>query len=172
MNSGAEIPADAGHRRTVAFVRPGRPPTSNKNVGGRGLDIQKSLAALYLAAGGTLSDEHCYGIVYYFVQNYSQATDADAGNVSKRIWDALQSVAYTDDHVVRFQSVGVIEIGQTRSGEISLESLDLTDVPQPALERLLELIAGGTKHVIYVEVGPIRPSMFAFNMGQPSRGAP
>ena len=172
MNSGAEVPPDTRHRGTVALVRPGRPPTVNKNVGGRGLDIQRDLAGLYVDAGGMLSDEHCYGLVYYFVRNYSHATDADAGNVSKRIWDALQTVAYADDHVVRFQSVGVIEIGPTRSGEIAFESLDVTDVPQTALQKLLELIDGGMKHVIYVEIGPIRSALFAFNLSQSPRVAP
>lgn len=150
----------------VAFVRLGRPPTANKNLGTRGVKAQEDFAELYSAAGGRLSDEYRYGIIYYFVQGYSPATDADAGNVSKRIWDGLQGTAYRDDHVVRFQIAGLIETGQARSHGVAFEHLDLTDVPEAALVRLLELVGGGAKHVIYVEIGPVQPSMFAFNLGR------
>jgi hypothetical protein len=157
-----------GTGKPVAFVRPGRPPTANKNLRGKGAKVQEEFAGLYVAAGGQFSEGHRYGVVYYFVQNYRPATDADAGNVSKRIWDGLEGAAYKDDHVVRFQIAGLVETGRARWGEVAFEHLDLTDVPQSALEELLELVGGGTKHVIYVEIGPVRPAMFSFNLSRAS----
>jgi hypothetical protein len=120
-----------GTRKPIAFVRAGRPPTANKNLRGKGAKVQEEFAGLYVAASGQFSAEHRYGVVYYRPE-----TDADAGNVSKRIWDGLEGAAYKDDHVVRFQIAGVV--------------------------------GGGTKHVIYVEIGPVRPAMFSFDLSRAS----
>ena len=97
---------DAGRARPVAFVVEGRPPSSNKNVGASGLRYQQHVAQLYRAAGGTWSNEHRYGVVYYFLRRYRPSRDADVGNVTKRLWDALTGVGYADDEVVRLQLAG------------------------------------------------------------------
>lgn len=148
----------------VAFVRPGRPRTSNKNVGEIGERAKQDMQDLYRAAGGRSSERHRYGVVYYFVRGYRPATDADAGNVSKRVWDALEGVAYKDDHVVRLQLAGLVETGPVAAGEIIYQDLDLTGVPEPALTRLLELIASEERHFLYIELGPLRSPMFVFNL--------
>ena len=98
------------------------------------------------------------------MRGYRAATDADAGNVSKRIWDALEGVAYEDDHVVRLQIAGVVETGPAQAGEITYASLDLARMPAAALAQLLELIASDERHFLYVELGPLRSSLFAFNL--------
>jgi hypothetical protein len=155
---------DAVPTEPVAFVRAGRPPSANKNLGVAGRRLQQDLATLYREAGGVHSDTHRYGVVYYFVRGYRPSNDPDAGNVSKRIWDALEGVAYDDDHVVRLQIAGLIEIGQAPSGDLVVEDIDLADVPSRALNQLLGLIAEGVPHILYVELGPIRPSLFMFNL--------
>jgi hypothetical protein len=109
-------------------------------------------------------DAHRYGIVYYFVRGYRPSNDPDAGNVSKRVWDALEGVAYDDDQVVRLQIAGLLEIGQARSGGLAIEDIDLADVPSRALNQLLELINKRVPHILYVELGHIRPSLFMFNL--------
>jgi hypothetical protein len=114
---------DAMPRSPVAFVRAGRPPSANKNLGAAGRRIQQQLAGLFREAEGVYSDAHRYGIVYYFVRNYRPSNDPDAGNVSKRVWDALEGVAYNNDHVVRLQIAGLIEIGQAPSGEAPSRTL-------------------------------------------------
>jgi hypothetical protein len=140
------------------------PPSSNKNLGAAGRRLQLELARLYGEAGGAYSDAHRYGIVYYIVRGYRASNDPDAGNVSKRIWDALEGVAYKDDHVVRLQIAGLLDIGQSQSGGVALEEVDLTDVPSGAMERLLGLIAQGVRDILYVELGQLRPSLLRFNL--------
>lgn len=162
---------DGLQRAPVAFVRVGRPPSANKNLGTAGRRIQQELANLYREAEGAYSNAHRYGIIYYFVRNYRASNDADAGNVGKRVWDALEGVAYRDDHVVRMQVSGLIEIGQAPSGEVAFEDIDLTDIPAGALNQLLGLIAEGVPHILYVELGDIRPSLFMFNLGFNQGGA-
>lgn len=148
----------------IAFVRAGRPPTATKNIGGRGSRAQQQLRELYLAAGGTYSSDYRYGIVYYFVRGYRPATDADADNLSKRIWDALEGVAYHDDQLVRLRMAGVIEAGRARDGAPALEELDLSDLPSEAARELLGLVASEERHILYVEVAPVRPEMYLFNL--------
>jgi hypothetical protein len=157
----------------VVFVRAGRPPTSNKNIGVKGRQVQGELAKFYSEAGGGFSDEHRYGIVYYFVRGYRPTNDADAGNVSKRVWDALEGTAYRDDHVVRFQIAGLIECGEAPSGEVAFGQGDMTDVPDSVFGKLLQMLDDAeTQHVLYVEIGPIRPTMFTFNLAaRQGRGA-
>jgi Endodeoxyribonuclease RusA len=119
---------------------------------------------LYLAAGGGFSEEHRYGIVYYFARGYRPARDADADNVSKRVWDALEGVAYKDDQVVRLRLSGVIEAGAAEDEAPSLQELDLSDAAAGGAKELLRLVAAQEAHILYVEVGTVRPSMFAFNL--------
>lgn len=162
-----QMPAAAQRpRATVAFVASGRPPTSNKSVGKKGGQAMAQYNRLYKAAGGALSNELTYATVYYFVPGYKPSNDADAGNVNKRVLDGLQGVAYDDDHVVRLVTSGVIDYGVSASGPLRVEQLDLTHVPAHALPDLATAIAQGTDHFLYVEVGPLRPAMMVFGIGE------
>jgi hypothetical protein len=113
----------------VALVLDQRPLSSNKNVGAGGVRYQQRLADLYRQAGGVWSNGYRYGLIYYLARQYRPKTDVDVGNISKRIWDALEGVAYDDDQVVRLQTRGLIETEGTDPGGIDLAQLDLTDVP-------------------------------------------
>jgi hypothetical protein len=124
---------------------------------------------LYHAAGGRSLSGHLYGIVYYFVRGFRPETDVDAGNVAKRVWDALEGMAYEDDQVVRLQLSGIVDTGPIRAGEVAYEELDLTQVPREALARVLELLAAEEPRFLYVELGALRSSMFTFNLA--GRGA-
>jgi len=66
--------------------------------------------------------------------------------------------------VVRLQIAGLLDIGQSQSGGVALEEVDLTDVPSGAMERLLGLIAQGVRDILYVELGQLRPSLLRFNL--------
>ena len=152
-------------RPVVAFVAPGRPPTSNKTVGKHGERAKLEYSRRYIAAGGTKSDEFSYVAVYYFVPGYRPSNDADAGNIHKRVLDGLQGAAYQDDHVVRVVTAGVIDYGPTANGPLRLEEIDLTSVPASALNDLATAIASAKHHFLYVEIGPLRPAMMAFGIG-------
>lgn len=105
--------------------------------------------------------ETLYGIVYYVAQRYHPATDADADNVSKPVWDALEGVAYDDDKLVRLRIAGVIA-PSSPSGVTSLADLNLTGVPGDVADMLTGFIAAGEAHILYIEIGPLHPTMFRF----------
>lgn len=163
MSAAVETPD--GPRSVVAFVAPGRPPTSNKTVGKHGARAKLEYSRRYIAAGGAKSEEFSYAAVYYFVPGYRPSNDADAGNIHKRVLDGLQGVAYEDDHIVRIVTAGVIDYGPTANGPLRLEEIDLTRVPPSALEELATAIASAKDHFLYVEIGPLRPAMMAFGIG-------
>ncbi len=169
MNSpgGDQTPDAQGtaSRATVAFVAPGRPPTSNKNLKKHGERAKIEYSKLYDMAGGLKSDELSYAAVYYFVPGYRPSNDADAGNVHKRVLDGLTGVAYEDDHVVRLVMAGVIDYGPTAAGPLRVDELDLTGVPPHALAALATAIASAKDHFLYVEIGPLRPEMMKFGIG-------
>lgn len=148
----------------VGFVWEGRPRSLNRPLGKAGARVRGEFPRLYSEAGGNFSEGLRYGVVYWFVDGYSPATDPDAGNISKRVWDSLDGTAYGDDHVVRLQVSGVIDIG-AGTGNGTLEDIDLRGIPAPALIRLLELIQSKpTTGFVYVETGPLKPAMFSLNI--------
>jgi hypothetical protein len=146
----------------VSFVFVGRPPSGNKNVGRGGALFRSEIQRLHAAAGGTVREGPCYGIVYYFVRGYDPSRDADADNVAKRLWDALEGSAYADDHVLRLRIAGVVEAVHARE-------LDLAPLDPPVAALLLSLAEGGAKRFLYVEVGPARASMFRFDLASEGR---
>jgi hypothetical protein len=154
---------------SISFLRAGRPPTANKSLRGGRRRARQELPELYRAAGGGAVEGHLYGIVYYFVSGYRPARDADADNVSKRVWDALEGVAFRDDEVVRLRVAGVIETGVAHSDDgPRLEQVDLSDLSPDVARALLSLVAREEAHILYVELGPLSGGMFLFNLA--SRG--
>ncbi|WP_451986921.1 RusA family crossover junction endodeoxyribonuclease [Azospirillum endophyticum] len=148
----------------TAFVRPGRPATANKTSNKAKQRMNEEMPVLYREAGGVSRSGPSYGIVYCFVKNYRPATDADADNLSKPVWDALTGTAYQDDELVRLRMSGVIEVGAGPSDALSFADINLSAMPEPAASRLAELILGDAKHILYVEIGPLNPRMFVFNL--------
>jgi hypothetical protein len=153
----------------VSFVFVGRPPSGNKNVGRGGALFRSEIQRLHAAAGGTVREGPCYGIVYYFVRGYDPSRDADADNVAKRLWDALEGSAYADDHVLRLRIAGVVEVGGPSKGAVHARELDLAPLDLPVAALLLSLAEGGAKRFLYVEVGPARASMFRFDLASEGR---
>ena len=136
-----------------------------------GVRYRQQLAALYREAGGIRSNEHRYGVIYYLARRYNPKTDADAGNIAKRIWDALEGTAYDDDEVVRLQLTGLIETGGTDTPGVNLAELDLTAAPEAALASLLEKVDSRSRDLLYIEIGLLEPAMYVFNLaGRQSRG--
>jgi hypothetical protein len=100
--------------RTGAFVHGSTRLSFNRNQGQRGQRYQARIAELYRQAGGIGFNACRCGVVSHCINGYMPATDPDVGNSSRRIWDALQCVVCEDDHVVRWQIAGLIEIGRRR----------------------------------------------------------
>ena len=74
--------------------------------------------------------------------------------ISKPIWDALKSTAYTDDTLVRFRSSGVFDLRAE-----GIEVLDLSDMPDYLLEDFLKMIES-EDHILYVEIGKFDYGLF------------
>jgi Holliday junction resolvase RusA-like endonuclease len=156
----------AQDREVVAFVAKGRPFTSNKTVKAVGDIAKKRYGQAYAqAAGGRISNDLCYVIVWYFAPGYKPGNDPDAGNVHKRVLDGMEGKAYDDDNVARIVISGVIDYGRNVEGTIRLEEVDLSHMPRRALRDFAALIDKGLDHFLYVEVGPLRRSMYRFNAG-------
>jgi hypothetical protein len=118
---------------------------------------------LFVEAGGACLTEPLYGIVYYVAQQYRPTNDADADNLSKRLWDALQATAYDDDKLVRLRIAGVIAPSSLPTAA-SLDDLDLTGAPDDVAGALAGFIAAGEDHNLYVEIGLLHPAMFRFGL--------
>ena len=98
-------------------------------------------------------NESLYGFVYYF---HKIKTQLDADNLSKPVWDALGTVVYTDDKLVKFRSSAVFDLRAT-----GIEVLDLSDIPDYLLDDFLEMIEN-EDHILYVEVGKFDYELFQF----------
>jgi hypothetical protein len=99
-----------------------------------------------------LLDGELYGIAYYF---YKGVTQLDADNLSKPIWDALESAIYRNDKAVKIRFSGIYQIG--RPG--SVEFLDMTTMPVNVQGDFLELI-DEADHLIYIEIGHWSPGLY------------
>jgi hypothetical protein len=161
------VPSKASIRRdVVAFIAKGRPLSTNGDLSARGRAMQVKYGQLYAqAAAGRLSDNPCYAAVYYFVPGYRPKIHPDAGNIHKRLIDGLQGKAFTDDHVVRLVLSGVVDFGETADAPLSIDELDLSHLPRRVLKEFVGLVAA-ERDFVYVEVGPLGRSMFAFNLGK------
>ena len=98
-------------------------------------------------------DSYLYGFVYYF---HKQSTGLDADNLSKPVWDALKSLAFVDDKLVRFRSAGTYNLHSD-----SIEVLDLSTMPDYLLNDFLEMIERES-HILYIEVGSFDHHLFHF----------
>ena len=92
-----------------------------------------------------------YGVVYYF---HRVPTQIDADNISKPIWDALNTIAYSDDRNIKLRIAGIFDL-------IS-ESIEALKIPQSVLGDFLEMIDEGKEHIIYVEIGNLDYNLFEF----------
>lgn len=125
-----------------------------------------TLRTLFAAAGGGQMDGELYGRSYYFVRRYDRHRDADAGAASKRVWDGLEGIAYADDRDVVLRTDLRFDLA-TRDG---FSSLDLTDVPDQALDDLAGALADSVDHFLYVELGPYDDKMVQFGCGMGKGG--
>lgn len=106
----------------------------------------------YYPQGTGLIDHDLYAVSYYFYKNRLQI---DADNLSKPIWDALQTTIYRDDKVIKLRFSGVYDIGKLGNAE----SLDVTKMPMNVYSDFLNLI-DSSEHIIYVELGSLRNDLY------------
>lgn len=136
----------------LAFICTHKPLSVNAR---RRAAYDDNLRTAYRAAHAdeTLPDGPLYGKVYYF---HMEPTGLDADNLSKPVWDALKGLPYSDDKSIRLREAGLIDLRNT-----PVETFDLTTLPGPVAQRLIEVL-GSAPHVVYVEIGKVEPEMYEF----------
>lgn len=99
-----------------------------------------------------------YGVVYYFYNKAQKGQRIDADNLSKPIWDCLNSFMYDDDIQVKLRISGSIDLREDDFGE-----LDISELSTEIYEALIEAI-DNEEHILYIECGELQQSMFKFNL--------
>jgi len=96
-----------------------------------------------------------YGTLYYF---YKKDLNSDADNLSKPLWDCLAGFLFIDDKQVKIRTAGTFDLSKNDfnilnfsglAGEVVAELLDAFD---------------SQEHIVYVECGLLKSSMFKFNL--------
>jgi Holliday junction resolvase RusA-like endonuclease len=95
-------------------------------------------------------EEAVYGISYYF---HKRKTDLDADNLSKPIWDALSSVIYSNDKIIKLRYSGVYDINNL------ITEFDLTKIPKNVYIDFLDYIEK-YEHIVYIELGKLKNELY------------
>ena len=119
-------------------------------------DIQAAFGLRYGSAIALTGD--LYGAVYCFYPRYNNATDADADNISKPVWDCLTGFLYQDDKQVKLRTAACYDLAQNE-----LTDLDVTGLPDDIRDKLLDAI-DQKQCVLYIECGRMRTDMIRFNL--------
>src|ERR1035441_6326077 len=115
-------------------------------------DLEKSLIKYQPDYHG-FHNSGLYGIVYYF---HKRPTNQDADNLSKPVWDSLQSILYRDDISIKLRIAGTFDTSQK-----DFQKLDVTGLPPDVIDDLTSAISS-EDHVVYVECGRMRNDLFRF----------
>lgn len=95
-----------------------------------------------------VTSEYLFGKVIYF-RPERDGTDAD--NISKPVWDALNTIAYTDDKYIRYRSAIIIEHDE-------VDKVDLSNLGTREYRELTKAFAN-EKAILYIEI-----DVFDFSM--------
>lgn len=98
-----------------------------------------------------------YGIVYYF---FNQNIRLDTDNLSKPIWDCLTNFLFNDDDQIKFRTAGSFDL---TSRDYDFNVIDLTGLSGKMVDELTDAILN-ENHVLYIECGKFKQSMFKFSI--------
>jgi len=103
----------------------------------------------------TTLTEDLYGTLYYF---FKRDLDSDADNLSKPLWDCLTGFLFGDDKQVKLRIAGCFDLSKN-----DFNILDFTGIPGTVVAELLDAF-DTEEHIVYVECGTLKYSMFKFNL--------
>jgi len=136
----------------ICFLCPYRPRSVNKKGTAKYQERIKEYLLKYHPEIVKFNNEKLYGIVYYF---HKRKTELDADNLSKPIWDALESILYNDDKIIKLRYSGVYDINHNTI------KLDITKMPQNIYCDLLEYIDDvKCDDLLYIELGILNDSLY------------
>jgi len=96
-----------------------------------------------------------YATIYYF---FNENLKLDADNLSKPVWDCLNGILFTDDQQIKIRMAGSFDL---TTGDYNI--IDLSGLEGKFVTDLLDAF-DNEKHIVYVECGKLKPSMFKFNI--------
>ncbi|RZJ80540.1 MAG: RusA family crossover junction endodeoxyribonuclease [Chryseobacterium sp.] len=143
------------------FIAKGQPPTYNS---WRKIWTPLRKAAYTNAIGTIIAGYHpsitllrddLYGVIYHF---FNTDMKIDADNLSKPMWDTLNSVFYSDDYQIKLRVAGSFDLKKN-----GLTVLDFTTLGGQLIADLLDAF-DNEDHVIYVECGKLNFSHRRFNL--------
>jgi len=157
----------------VFLVCEGQPASYNNTTGKRRQAFHERLAAAHMRQGAPRLDGVLYGIVYWFTFGYAPDTQPDADNISKGVWDSLGMIgAYRDDKQIRLRIAGIYDVGPARPGEEVISGFDPSVLPLPVVSEFEAFLNQRRRpaqtSLTYIEFGPLRQGMFAFNLADGS----
>ena len=99
-------------------------------------------------------NDNIYSKIIYI---HSKSSDIDVDNMSKPFIDAFKGIIYPDDNIINHRVCSKIKFN-----ELDLYQLQSELLPFKINERLDELIANKSEHIIYFEIGLFSPEMVFF----------
>ena len=139
----------------IGFLCPIRPRSINaKKVKSteKYKELVRDCLKRYYPNSPVQNDEKLYGIVYYF---YKRKTDIDADNLSKPIWDALRTVLYNDDRIIKLRYAGLYDLNN------AVTKLDFTKMPKAVYMDFLNYTEDTkNEHLIYIELGNLNDNLY------------
>jgi Holliday junction resolvase RusA-like endonuclease len=112
------------------FLSNSRPRSVNaKNTEIFKQDIQEAFKEYNFSANQL--EGNLYGIVYYF---HRIPTQIDADNISKPIWDALNTIAYSDDKNIKLRIAGVFDLNS-----VPIEEIDTSQMSDSVIVDFLKM---------------------------------
>lgn len=110
---------------------------------------QKQIASTYQRQyNGKLPDVDLYASVIYL---YREDKRLDADNISKPLWDALNTVAYTDDRQIKARTAVAIDLNK-----IDFFVFDIDGTVEPDVTYDLMDCISDNDHTLLIEIGEIR----------------
>lgn len=139
------------------FILKSRPLSYNSCRGTKKTNYKTALTtslASYNPYHSILSGD-LYATIYYF---FNKNLDLDADNLSKPVWDCLNGVLYDDDKQIKIRTAGSFDL---TTGDYNV--IDMTGLQGNVVVDLLDAF-DHEEHIVYVECGNFRASMFKFNI--------
>lgn len=96
-------------------------------------------------------NEELYARVYFFT---SDGVNVDCDNISKPIWDAVNSLVYVDDRKIVMRTAAVVDVNLHPIGVIDASSIDSSVAVD-----LMQGLADANVKCLYIECGVFKESM-------------
>lgn len=139
------------------FILKSRPLSYNSCRGTKKANYKTALTTSLTSYNPSLSilSGELYATIYYF---FNKNLDLDADNLSKPVWDCLNGVLFNDDKQIKIRTAGSFDL---TTGDYSV--IDMSGLQGNLVVDLLDAF-DNEEHVVYVECGSYKPSMFKFNI--------